>query len=133
MSYSWVDHTAELELHLDGASEAAIFEQALVALAELIGADEPASGEEVALELELNAGDRPALLAAWLDELVFRAETESVIPLAVASLRLDDAGLTARVIARRGTPRHLVKGVTYHGLALERSGDGYRAAVVLDV
>jgi SHS2 domain-containing protein len=33
----------------------------------------------------------------------------------------------------RGAPRHLVKGVTYSGLAFERKHDGYQARVVLDV
>jgi len=32
-----------------------------------------------------------------------------------------------------GRPPHLVKGVTYHRLALERSGESWRATVVLDV
>ena len=37
MSYRWLEHTSELELHIDAATEEAVFEQALQALSELIG------------------------------------------------------------------------------------------------
>ena len=106
-------------------------EDALAALAELLR--NGAAGEGVVFEVAIRAPDRATLLASWLDELVFRAETEDLVPECVERLRLDEGGLHARVRAHRGRPRHLVKGVTYHGLNLEQVGDGYRASVVRDV
>jgi SHS2 domain-containing protein len=131
MAYRWVEHTAELELALEGPTEAAVFAAALAALAELLG--EGAAGEPVELELSLSARDGAALLASWLDELVYRAETEDLIPEAAERLTIEGGALRARVRARRGRPRHLVKGVTYHRLSLAPAQGGYRATVVLDV
>lgn len=131
MGYRWVDHTAELQLEIAASSDAAVFEQALHALAELLEG-EPA-GDAVEHEVAVSAADRAALLAEWLSELVYLAEARDVIPEAVVSLDLKADGLRAVVRGRRGTPRHLVKAVTYHDLALERDGDGWRARVVLDV
>ena len=131
MGYRWVDHTAELELRLDCPTEIAVFEDALTALAELV-ADGARHGR-VSFEVAIEAPDRAALLAAWLDELLFRAETEDLIPERVERLRLDDGVLHATVAAVRGRPRHLVKGVTYHRLSLERVDGRYGATVVLDV
>jgi hypothetical protein len=37
MSHHWLEHTAELELQLDAASETGVFREALEALGELIG------------------------------------------------------------------------------------------------
>jgi len=129
--YRWVDHTSELELEIVASDEAAVFELALQALAELLEGG-PAGGP-VEHVLTAEAPDRAALLAEWLSELVYLAEAHDLIPEAVVSLALEPGGLRAVVRGRRGRPRHLVKAVTYHRLALERDGDGWRARVVLDV
>jgi SHS2 domain-containing protein len=131
MAYRWVDHTAELELHVDADTETAVFEDALAALAELLR-DGPGS-ELVVFDVAIAAADRATLLARWLDELVFRVETEDLVPETVERLALDAGGLRATVRAQRGRPRHLVKGVTYHRLTFDTVDGGYRATVVLDV
>jgi SHS2 domain-containing protein len=131
MTYAWVDHTAELELRITAPTEAGVFEDALRAFRELAG-DEQAA-ERVAYDVELEAPDRAALLVRWLDELVFRAETEDLVPDDLERLDLGDGRLAATVRASRGAPRHLVKGVTYSGLQFEPHDSGYRATVVLDV
>jgi SHS2 domain-containing protein len=131
MTYAWVDHTAELELRINAPTEAAVYEDALRAFGELAG-DERAA-DRVAFDVELEAPDRAALLVRWLDELVFRAETQDLVPDEVERLELGDGRLAATVRASRGAPRHLVKGVTYSGLAFEPEDGGYRATVVLDV
>lgn len=131
MAYGWVDHTAELELHINAPTEAAVFRDALRALNELVG--EGRRPEQVAFDVALDAPDRATLLAAWLDELVYRAETEGLVAEGVERLTLGPHGLTATVHAHRGEPRHLVKGVTYHRLEFERDGGECHACLVLDV
>jgi SHS2 domain-containing protein len=131
MGFRWVDHTAELELHIAAPTETAVFEEALRALRELIG--DGSTGEQVAFDVALASPDRATLLVRWLDELVFKAETEDLVPEDVERLALSADRLTATVRGARGEPRHLVKGVTYNGLAFDRGRDGYHAKVVLDV
>jgi SHS2 domain-containing protein len=131
MSHHWLEHTAELELQLDAASETGVFREALEALGELIG--DGAFGKAVSREIVVAATDRAALLVGWLDELVFLAETEDLVADAVERLELDGDTLTATVRAHRGQPRHLVKAATYHDLVFERAGGGFTATVVLDV
>lgn len=134
MSYRWVDHTAELELELEAATEEDVFREALLALAELLIGEGPSHpGTTIPIEMSLAGSDRALLLADWLDELVFRAETEGVVPQSVERLELGQAGLSAVVAAVRGEPRPLVKGVTHHRLRFDRSPAGYRARLVLDV
>jgi SHS2 domain-containing protein len=131
MAYRWVDHTAELELHIAARSETAVFEESLCAFHELLG--DQATGERVLFDVELEAPDRATLLVHWLDELIYRVETEDLVPEHLERLELRSDGLAATVRGHRGEPRHLVKGVTYHRLTFERAADGYRATVVLDV
>lgn len=129
--YRWVDHTAEVELEIEAASEREVLEEGLRALAELLGIDE-AHGDE-RRTITLQAGDRPALLAAWIEELAFLAESEGFVATAVAELNLQPAGLAATIAGVLDEPPPLVKAVTYHRLAFEPSGAGYVARVILDV
>jgi SHS2 domain-containing protein len=129
--YHWVEHTAELELALEGSGEAEIFADALAALRELLvdAKDGPLERREIAL----SSSQRATLLADWLSELVFLAETEDFVPERVIVLDLTPNGLRATVEGYRGEPPHLVKAVTYHKLEFEAAEQGVRARVVLDV
>jgi SHS2 domain-containing protein len=129
--YRWVDHTSEVELEIEAASEREIFEEALRAFVELV-AEEP-RGPARRRVIDVAAMDHPTLLADWLGELVFLAEAESFLPERVVGLELEDARLVATLEGRTAAPRHLVKAVTYHRLALAEEDGVWRARVVLDV
>jgi SHS2 domain-containing protein len=133
-SHRWIEHTAELQLELHARSEAAIFGQAVHALRELLEDGEgTAGGARAERPVEVEATDRGALLAEWLAELVFLAETEGLVPDEARDLVVGEDSVTAVVVGRRSEPRHLVKAVTYHNLELHRDRDGWRGNVVLDV
>jgi SHS2 domain-containing protein len=129
--YRWVEHTGELELELEATSELGVFAAGFEAMRELLadGRGEPLSPREVRLE----APDRAALLADWLGEIAFLAESEGLVPERLGELELSDGGLRASIEGTRGAPPHLVKGATYHRLALQREDGAWRATVVLDV
>jgi SHS2 domain-containing protein len=126
-----VAHTGELELALEADSEEGVFEQGFEAMRELL----EAGGGEVApaRTIELEAGDRAALLADWLAELAFVAESEGLVPERLEGLELEDSRLRAIVRGRTGSPPHLVKAATYHRLSLEQTERGWHATVILDV
>ena len=127
--YRWIDHTAELEIELEAPSAEGVFGEAAAALGELLGGGEPAGSRTV----EVHASDRAALLAAFVEELVFLAESEGLVPVGVDAVELADGRARVEVALASGDPPHLVKAVTYHRLAFEPSGSGYRATAVLDV
>lgn len=132
--YRWVEHTSELELEIEAETEQAVYGEALAALAELFdegddGGAAPAATREIAVE----APERARLLAAFLGELAFLAETERFVPETLVRLSADGRRLRATVRGRAGDPRRLVKAVTYHRLRFEAAGAGWRATAVLDV
>jgi protein archease len=131
--YRWVDHTAEVELEIEAPSEREVLEAALRALAELLGIEESAGPRPEQRLLRLTAHDRPTLLAAWIEELAFLAESEGFVATHVVELDLQAVELKATVAGVLAEPPPLVKAVTYHRLAFERSGEGYAARVILDV
>jgi SHS2 domain-containing protein len=132
VGYRFVEHVGELELRLEAASEPEIFGAALAAFAELVRTD--GEGDPASHEVELTAGEHALLLVDWLGELVFLAEVDGFVPDRVTRLDVDASGLHVLVEGRCGTPAHLVKAVTLHGLRFGRdAGGGWQARVVLDV
>jgi SHS2 domain-containing protein len=106
-------------------------EEAARALAELLGVD--GAGESELRSVTVTAADRAALLAAWIEELAFLAESEGFVATRVVDLGLESKGLRATVAGVLDEPPPLVKAVTYHRLAFEPRDGGYVARVVLDV
>jgi SHS2 domain-containing protein len=133
VSFRFVDHTAELQLELEAPTRADVLREAVLALAELLTTDAVELGVPVTRELSASAVDGPALLAAWLDEIVFAAESEGLVPQRADALEAEETTVRGTVTFARGAPPHLVKGVTYHDLVLAREGDVWRGRVVLDV
>ncbi len=77
------------------------------------------------------------LLFDWLSELLYIYETRHLL-LAHFEVTVGEAGLAATA---RGEPidhgrhqiDHEVKAITYHGLKLERQGEGWLAEVIVDI
>jgi SHS2 domain-containing protein len=131
--YRFVDHTAELEIELEADSAEGVLVEALRAFAELVADDEDGQeGEAVECPVDVAAADLPALLAAWLDELLFLADAEQLIPES-AEVSIAGSRASGLVRARRGEPRPLVKAVTLHRLRFRSENGVWRARVVLDV
>ena len=132
-----MDHAAELELELEATSERGVFEEALAALGGLLA--ERARGEREAQaaptrhKVSVNAPDRATLLAEWLSELAYLAESEGLVPRRVERMELTGSALEADVVGFRASPPHLVKAVTYHRLGMWKEGETWRARAILDV
>lgn len=130
--YRWVEHTAELELAIEAPSEREVLADALAALRELLDPAGAASGGE-RRRVSVRARDRPGLLAAWLEELVYLAEREGFVGCALGDVQIAETELRTTVRGGGGEPPPIVKAVTYHRLTFAPAGDGYVATVVLDV
>jgi SHS2 domain-containing protein len=131
VAYRWVDHTSELELEIEAENAPAVFLEAMEAFAELVGDGSSVDSER--RNVEVRGGDRGSLLVAWLEELVFLAETEGFVPGRATDLELGDGVVRATLRGHRGEPRQLVKAATLHGLLFTADGEAVRARVVLDV
>jgi SHS2 domain-containing protein len=90
-------------------------------------------GEPERRVVRANGEDRATLLANWLEELIFLAETAGFSPGRLLSIELGLAEVSASVAGFRGDPPPLVKAITYHRLEFRREDGKWRARVVLDV
>jgi len=132
-----VEHTADegVVVHAGGLRE--LFERAAWGMFACI-ADMERVRPHREVPVAVDAADREALLVQWLSELNRIHQTDGMLFCEFSVSELDDHRLRA---AARGEPidpkRHdlflEVKGVTYHGLAIEETSGGWTARILFDV
>ncbi len=128
------EHTGEARLRVRAGSLVALFEEAARAVADLMYSGPPGgAGPPVCVDVQ--APDREALLAAWIDELVFLSETHKRVWVEARVERLTDTELHA--VVRGVEPQFLrtqVKAATLHDLRITEDRPGsFEATLVLDV
>jgi SHS2 domain-containing protein len=131
------DHTADLGLRIHAPDLNALFADGGQALLSVIVSDSNTVEPRDRLTVRVAGTDLEYLFVDWLDELLFLFESKRFLA-SEFETQLDDTGISATV---RGEPcdparhalAHEVKAVTYHGLTVEQSADGWRAEVILDI
>lgn len=136
-----IDHTADVALEIEAPDVAALFERAGRGTVWLLFGRVPDQVEaDEVRRVELAAGDLPSLLRDWLREVVFWHETEGWVFRTLGTEALPEVhGTGARLVgsvsggATRLHPVREIKGVTRHGLAVERRDSRWFARVIFDV
>jgi len=132
--HRFIEHTGELELHLEAPNFASLLEEAARALADIMAEDAGGRPTAAAEHVALAAADRESLLVDWLNELVYRADVGKHVYGDVHVERADDRHLQATLRGRDPTsPRTAVKAATWHRLRVRDTPSGLEATVVLDV
>ena len=142
-----IPHTADTGFRATAPTVSGLFEEAAVALAHLSFDVGEGAGSTASVEVELEAGDLPALAFAWLNELIGRAEVaRSALVAVTARVAREPAGpagegrwrLSGRCDLRRldagnVRPRRPPKSATFHGLSVRREGRVWEMVAYLDV
>jgi SHS2 domain-containing protein len=142
-TFTVFDHTADVGLEVRGEGLADLLATAARAAFDQMLEDWPEKAvltEEVLVSpppgLE---GDLGELLVTWLQELLFRFETQRLVPLEFDFAAADAQEVRARVGFGRFEPRRHrtrleIKAVTYHELQVRRDeGGAWSARFILDV
>jgi SHS2 domain-containing protein len=131
-----LEHTADVGIIAYGADLKQAFANAARGLFSLI-TELDDMREVLHRDIEVEAGDIEGLLVAWLNELVYRFDTEGILFRRFEISQLDDSHLKARGYGEKvDSSRHRlktgVKAATYHMLRVEKN-NGYRVQVVFDI
>lgn len=140
MGHVFFDHTGDVGVRLEGGSLDELFHEAALAFAETL-TDRAAVARRTTQCVVLAAGGLEDLLVDWLDELVYQFEVRNLL-IADASVRLREQppgwSLEGKLVGETFDPsRHvikvLIKGITYHQLAVRREGDRWATSVIFDI
>jgi SHS2 domain-containing protein len=132
-----LEHTADIGFEAFGSTREEVFVNAARALFHLIIERDSVSPREVA-SLQVEGRDPPSLLVNWLSELLYLHDAEDWIFRDFEVRSLQDTSLAAlargeKFDSHRHQAKLLVKAITYHQLALEKTHGGWRACVYVDI
>jgi SHS2 domain-containing protein len=131
------DHTADLGLRIHAADLNTVFSEAAQALFAAIVENLDAIQPRQRVDVELTADHYEFLLFDWLRELLYRFDSEHLLfgrfEVQVNGHRLKATAWGELLDPARHTLLHEVKAITYHGLRLEQTQDGWLAEVIVDI
>ncbi len=135
--YETFEHTADLGLRVRAADLNTLFAEAGLALFAAILEDPGTVVASQPREVRLAGDDREYLLFDWLKTLLYHFDAEHLL-LGRFEVRVQDDGLTGTAGGEpldraRHELAHEVKAITYHGLRLEQTADGWLAEVIVDI
>ena len=135
--FEFFEHTADLGLRVRAADLDGLFRDAAIGLFAMIVEPAPHGRPTGRRPFEIAGEQVDFLLIDWLSELVYVFDTERSV-LGDFDVSVTDRGLrgsAACFALDSGEFRLLreVKAITYHGLKVERSEDGWLAEVIVDI
>jgi SHS2 domain-containing protein len=135
--YETFDHTADLGLRIRAPDLDALFAEAGQALFSVIVEDLTSVEPKQRLEFRLEGDEREFLLFDWLKELLYRFDSEhwlgSRFEVHVSQNGLEASAWGEPLDPARHRLLHEVKAITYHGLKVEQTRDGWLAEVIVDI
>lgn len=135
--YETFDHTADLGLRVRAADLDTLFAEAAEALFSVISEDLSTVEPRRQVEVRLQGTDREFLLFDWLKELLYHFDSEHLL-FSRFAVRISADGLAGTAWGEpldrdRHILDHEVKAITYHGLTVAQTDDGWRAEVIVDI
>jgi SHS2 domain-containing protein len=131
--YQEIEHTADRAIRAYGRDLPELFANAAYGMFDLL-TDVEGLRSTVEREVSLEAPDLETLLVDWLRELLYLHEVNGEVYKEFEIGTLSPTRLKAVVKGGKVfAPRLDIKAVTYHGLKIEETEEGYRATIVFDV
>ena len=141
MMIRMLDHTADVGFEIEALTLEALFDEARRALL-LTGFERPSEQGEEERSMHVSAPDLETLLVRWINELIYLVQDAGFVPASARVwVREDGAEAFSADALLAGSPLDLegcgwqgeIKGATFHGLAVVREEERWRARVILDV
>ncbi len=135
--FEFFEHTADLGLQVRAADLDGLFVEAALALFSAVVEDLGTVVASQRLEVHIAGADKELLLFDWLRTLLYRIDAEHLL-FSRFEAKVSDDGLEGAAWGEpmdpaRHEPNHEVKAITYHGLKVEKTADGWLAEVIVDI
>lgn len=131
-----LEHTADIRLEVHGATLEHLFINAALGITALILPDTKLTSQ-MEMEIRLEADSAEELLIDWLRELLFLNQTRKFAMIDAQMITFSENDLKAKVSFGINPPdiepSFEIKGVTYHGLSIIETSEGYSAKIVFDI
>ena len=135
MSYKFLEHTADVRLHLEGRNLEELFVDGLRGVFEFLKPRTIPGAQRVEREIAVDATDITALLVDFLGELVRLASTYKEAYTRIIFDELSSSSLRATLVGERITEfGDDIKAVTYHEADIVKNAQGrWETDIVFDI
>jgi SHS2 domain-containing protein len=135
--YEHFEHTADLGLRVRAPDVESLFVEAAQALFAAVVADLATVEPRRRVDVHLQADEREYLLFDWLKELLYHFDVEHMLfgrfEVKIQGGELMGSAWGEPMDRSRHDLEHEVKAITYHGLRVEQTSDGWLAEVIVDI
>ncbi len=135
MGVERLSNVGELVLRVSAPTRRGVYREAVRGLGHEIAGGHAAAGGTERRPVVVDAADGDVLLADLLNEAIFIAETEGLVPCGLEVRRLERGRLDGDLLLARPSvaPRNVVKAATYHDVRVWHETGTWWGNVVLDV
>jgi len=135
--YDFINHTADLGIKVWGKSLKNLFENTAYSMFDILTELDKVK-ETSLIKVKIGSGELEELLADWLRNLLYQFNGEGYLLREFNIEEISKKGLKAKVGGEKlDLSRHSlkteIKAVTYHGLEVKKTGQGWEAQVIFDV
>ncbi len=135
--FTFFDHTADLGIRIEAATLNELFADAGRALTATLLDNTVPVMPSITEAIAITGNEADYLLFDWLRELLLRFETRKML-YCQFDVIVTDTGLSATMAGEpldpgRHPSGHEVKAITYHGLSVEQTANGWLAEVIVDI
>lgn len=135
--YEMIDHTADIGIKVFGKDISEVFANAGYAMFDILTEPKNVQKKE-SFDIQVSANNIEQLLVKWLDELLYRYETERVVFSEFVINEISDTAIDSTVYGEKiDRSRHEIKteikNVTYHQLQIRKTNGSWEAQVIFDV
>lgn len=135
--YETFEHTADLGLRARASDLNTLFAESAAALFSVLVEDLNTVEPRQRVDVQIVGDEHEYLLFDWLKELLYRFDAEHLL-FRRFEVHVSDAGLTGTAWGEPFDPArhalsHEVKAITYHGLKVEQTPEGWLAEVIVDI
>jgi SHS2 domain-containing protein len=139
--YEYLEHTADIKFRAYGKTLEEAFENAALAMFNVIINTEKVSGD-TSREVFLKSPDLESLLVDWLSELIYIFEVDEIVfrEFRVEKIEENEGeySMKARALGEKYYPESHpfeteIKAVTYNQLEIAKTADGWKAQIVVDI
>lgn len=139
MVYKYLEHTADAKFEVVSQTYEELFIDSVFALENLVVSTKTVS-PDVIKKVNIASYDMVSLLHDFLEEMIFLLEADRFLVSEIANIEIDSENFTlhAKLKGEVIDPeKHEllsnVKAVTYNDMKVEKTDDGYKAVVVIDL
>jgi SHS2 domain-containing protein len=131
------DHTADLGLRIRAPDLDTLFVEAARGLFSVLVEDLDSVEPRERLDVQLAGEDTDYLLFDWLKELLYHFDSKGIL-LSRFEVHVRGSGVSGSAWGEpldraRHELLHEVKAITYHGLRVEQTAEGWLAEVIVDI